>query len=54
MGRLVGRVLVKQPPAYSTLSQFRTDLSNTCDRGADALFDLVDAVLATGAIPSSA
>ena len=39
-------------PAFRTLRQFRTDLFDAFDRRADALFDLVDALLATGPVSS--
>jgi len=41
-------------PAFRALRQFRTDLYDAFDRRADALFDLVDALLATGTVPSPA
>src|SRR5579883_3046575 len=49
---LVGCVGMSRTPAERTLLQFRTDLYDALDRRADALFDLVDALLATGAVPS--
>jgi hypothetical protein len=45
---------MKHSPAYWTLRQFRTDLYDAFVRRADALFDLVDALLASGAVPSCA
>lgn len=43
---------MKQTPAYWTLRQFRTDLYAAFDRRADALLDLVDAMLTAGPVSS--
>jgi len=43
---------MNQTPAYWTLRQFRTDLYDAFDRRADALLDLVDALLTAGPVSS--
>src|SRR5581483_4347972 len=45
---------MNQSPAYWTLRQFRTDLYDSFERRADALLDLVDALLSAGPVPSPA
>ncbi len=51
---LVGYDAMDHTPDFRLLQQCRTDLYAAFDRPADALFDLVDALLATGAAPSPA
>jgi DDE superfamily endonuclease len=47
-------MIMKHTAPFTTLRQFRTDLYDAFDRRADALFDLVDALLTTGGVPSPA